>query len=232
MSIKGARVTGASAIIAVILLFAFIATWRNPQFNGPLHDMTNYFVGQSALAQASVDLNLIGAIPSTIFAVGLFLLLRARGEAVLAYMSLMGAALVNAVTIMFMTSNEALIAFAGQATGSELRLGMALDNSVDNMLFFAMGFWLGTASLGIVRSKMFASWIGWLGLVAGLCMLAADMVYMTAGLPTGMLGVLLFVIWSFAIGVSLLLRPARTPDAMPLSVDAVSTVMPSAAGRT
>lgn len=232
MSIKGARVTGASAIVAVFLLFAFIATWRNPQFNGPLHDMMDYFVAQSALAQASVDLNLVGAIPSTIFAVGLFLLLRARGEAILAYTSLMGAALVNAVTIMFMASNETLIAFAGQAAGSELRLGMALDNSVDNMLFFAMGFWIGTASLGIVRSKLFASWIGWLGLVAGLCMLMADMVYMTSGLATGMLGVFLFVIWSIAIGMSLLVRPARTPDITQHTVDSLSTVAPSAVMRT
>jgi hypothetical protein len=199
--------TGIAAILSIIMLIAGIATWSNPQFNGSLDDITGYFVKRAALAQVSVDLNLLGAIPSLVFAAGLFMLLRERGETVLGLFSFGCAIMVGVVSTIFMASNEALMAFAGQASESEIRLLMALDNAVDNMLFFPVGLWVGASSLGLVRGHLFARWVGWAGVLAALLMLLSDMVPMTSNLFIGMLGLLLFAIWSIAIGVGLLRRP-------------------------
>jgi hypothetical protein len=221
MSTTWARVTGIAAIVSVAMLFASLATWTNPQFNGPIGNITDYFIKQATLAQISVDLNLIGTIPSILFAVGLVVMLRSRGEEVLGFFSLAAAAMVGIVSIMFMTSNEALIAFAGQASRSELRLLMAFDNSVDNILFFAMGLWVGSVSLGVLRSGIFARWIGWVGSVSAVLMILSDMFFLTANLFIGMLGVLGFVIWTLAIGVSLLRSPPRVEQPAHLTVQGV-----------
>ena len=214
MNATWTRITGIAGLISVVLTFPVIATWGNPEFNGPLSAITGHYVKHADIAQANVDLNLLSLIPNLLFAVGLAVLVWSQGERVLAAFAFGSAIMVAALETIFSAGNMALIAFAGQASTSELRLLMTSTYALDSMQFFVSGLWIGATSVALLRSGVLSRWICGIGVLASLLMLFAIMVPMTSDLAgIGMIGLLLLIIWTIAIGVSLVRRPVR--DATP-----------------
>jgi hypothetical protein len=127
----------------------------------------------------------------------------------------------------FNAMNGALALFAGQATPSEIRLLMVLSNAADNFQFLPLGVFIGAASLGMVRGRVFARWIGWLGVVGSVCLIAGSMDVTNVGDgigDLGMVGLLVFLIWIIALSVTLLRHPVVVNQAreMPAKTDRVA----------
>lgn len=210
MSTTWNRTTGIAALVSLIMALAVLATWGNPQPNGPLGAITGYYVDHAVTAQANVDLTLLSLLPSLLFGTGLVMLVWSQGKHVLALLSFASVIIVAALTTIFTAANMALIAFAGQASGSELRLLMTSTYALDSMQFFVTGFWVGVTSVALLRSAVFSRWVCGIGILAALLMLFAIMVPMTSDLTNvGMLGLLLFMVWLVVIGISLLWHPVR-----------------------
>lgn len=204
------RITGLAALISVVMGIAVTATWGNPQFNGPLSAITGHYVTHAAEAQANVDLNLLSLIPNLLFAAGLIMFVWAQGERVIALVALASVCMLASLETVFTAGNIALIAFAGQASHSELRLLMTSTYALDSMQFFVTGLWVGVISLALLRTAIFSWWVCGIGILASCLMLFAIMVPMDNDLSNiGMIGFLLFTVWLIISGISLLWHPVR-----------------------
>lgn len=217
------RTTGIAALVSLVMALAMQATWANPQFNGPLGAITDYYVRHAATAQANVDLTLLSLIPTLLFGAGLAMLIWSRGERVLALLSFGSLLLDAALTTIFMAGNIALIAFAGQASEGELRLLMTSTYALDSMQFFVTGLLVGVFSVALLRAAVCSWWASGIGILASLLMLFAIMVPMTSDLAdVGMIGLLLFMVWVAVTGISLLWHPTHgtAPSGAPVPVGA------------
>ena len=212
------RTTAGAGIASAILLVGALATWANPHFNDPLTTITDYYVKHSGLALASIDLWMVGLISLLVLAAGLRRILRVAEDDgdVLSTIAFGGAVAAVCISTAFNAMNGALALYAPQASSSEISLLMALSNAADNFQFLPLGVFVGAASLAMIRTRLFARWIGWLGGIGGALLVigAMDVTNVGDGIgDLGMFGLMIFLLWSFALSVSLLLRPAVTPHA-------------------
>jgi hypothetical protein len=208
------RITAAAGIASALLLIGQLATWANPHYNEPLEKITDYYVKNRATALASIDIWMLGMVALLVLAAGLrSILRRADSERdVLPMLAFGGAVAMLCIGTVFNTMNGALGLFAGQASEREIRLLMAVDNAADNFQFLPLGIFLGAISLAMLRGRVFAHWLGWLGVVGGLLLVLGSTGVMTVDDPSmgdlGMLGLMLYLIWAVAVSVRLLRRPA------------------------
>jgi hypothetical protein len=96
---------------------------------------------------------------------------------------------------------------------------------VDMLNFLAPGLFAGAAGLAMLHGRVFARWMGWLGVISGGLSLISGASYLDPN-PNGtvagignlsMLGLLLLLIWTVAVSVSLLrdaLHSLRSPSAV------------------
>jgi hypothetical protein len=79
-----------------------------------------------------------------------------------------------------------------------------------------VAIFVGAASFAIVGTRTFPRWIGWVGVCAGVLLMLGSMNVMdvNAGIgDLGMLGLLLFTVWTLAIGTTLLRHPVGMAEA-------------------
>ncbi len=103
---------------------------------------------------------------------------------------------------------------ASRASEGEIRLLLSLEYYVDYMNFLAAGLFMTSVSFGLLRTRVFARWLAWLGIASGSLLLVGAVGLLdpigSIGVMgnTGMVGLLLYLLWSLAVGVRLLIRPA------------------------
>jgi hypothetical protein len=78
------------------------------------------------------------------------------------------------------------------------------------VLFVGVGILMFFFGVAIVRSRLLPTWVGWLGLVCGVVAL----------LPVAFFGFAGATVWTLAVSIILILRPASAPAASPQPVPA------------
>jgi len=211
---RGERITGGMGLAAVVLAVGALSTWGNPQPTDPLSKITSYYVQNQHEVFLSQYLIVLFGLAALVFAAGLRpILSRAEGGLHLLAPLVLGVAVLNAVWMMVWGAiNDGLALEAGQASAGTLRLLIGIENSVDGMTGYSMGLLPLVAGLAMVRGRVFAPWIAWLGFVSGSLCVIGEVSFLDPNGALGnlgnlaFLGQLLFLIWMIAVGVSLLRR--------------------------
>jgi hypothetical protein len=211
-------ITAAAGLAIVALSVAALANWGNPQYTDPLNTTRNFYVTHRSQALLSVTLFVSMTLPLLAFAAGLRnILRRAEGEVEVLSTMAFGAAVATFCWLMvFGAVNAAIAVAAGQASAGEIRLFVALEFVVDQLNFLVMGVFVLAASLAVVATRALPRWIGWIGVLGGTLLVVSNITMLD---PTstgflgrvsniGVIGQLLFMIWTIAVSVRLILRPA------------------------
>jgi hypothetical protein len=224
------QLTAVAGTVSVVLIVVALFTWGNQAYTDPLGKTLTHYVKHQNLALASAFIFVCWGVVTLIFAAGLRSILEhAEGEVHILSTLAYTAAVLNAVWMMVWASaNGALVAIASQASHSEIKLLLALVSYVDNLNFLAPGLFVGAAALAMLRGGVFARWLAWLGLISGGLSLISGASYLdpnpngaVAGLGNlSMLGLLLLLIWTIAIGVSLLRRSPLATHSREVSIQA------------
>lgn len=218
---KSDLITAAAGLAVTVLSFAALANWANPQYTDPLSALRGFYVGHRAEALLSATLFISMTLPVLVLAGGLRdILRRAERDVETLSATAFGAAIVAVCWhLVFGALNAGIAVAAAQATDGEIRLLVGLEFVVDQLNFLVMGAFVGAASLAIIVTRALPRWIGWIGVVAGVLLLVSNITLLD---PTstgflghvsdvGVLGQFVFTIWSVALSVRLILRPAVAP---------------------
>jgi hypothetical protein len=203
-----------TALAVAALIVAALSTWGNLYYFDSMSKITTYYEQHSTQALLSQFFFLLWGVAIVILAAGLRPVLRAagRGESDLSSLAFGLALLILGWMMVFAAVNGGLASAAAQASPGAVKLVMGVEGEVDLLTFLAVGLFIGTTSVAMVRAKVFARWIGWLGLASGVLFLVSEVSFLdpnpngaVASLGNvGMGGLLLFLIWALAVGVSLL----------------------------
>lgn len=222
------RITGLAALAMVGLMIATLATWGNPQLTDPIGNITDYYVKQHDQALLSAFFAMLGGVAVLSFGAGIrSLLYRAEGEPHTLSAVAFGTVVVATLwSMVWASTNGGLAMIAGRASEGEIRLLLSLEYYVDYVNFLVSGLFIGSVSLALLRTRVFARWIAFLGMVSGVLLLAGAVGLLDPIGPIGAMGdigmggLLLYLIWSLAVGIRLLLRPVLLRTARQVGVTA------------
>jgi hypothetical protein len=222
------RITGLAALAMVLLMIATLATWGNPQLTDPIGNITGYYVKLQGQALLSAFLSVLGGVVVLVFATGIrSVLYEAEGEPHTLSTVTFGTAVIGLIwSMVWASTNGGLAMIAGRASEGEIRLLLSLEYYVDYMNFLSVGIFMGAVSLALLRTRILARWLAWLGLASAVLLLVGVVGLLDpigsigAAGDIGMGGLLLYLIWSLAIGIRLLLRPVSVRNARRVSATA------------
>jgi hypothetical protein len=216
------RITAGAGILFILLVVASIFTPETPDFDAPATELAAALTEDRSGFQLSLLLGLLADIAFVVFLAGLWSRLRryeGAGGMFAGLFAIAGAAFAATILVsegIYLTLVQAASTTDVEATLPTLAaldywLGICTVPVAVAMLIGAAGAILGTHALPV--------WVGWLaGLVAVLLVLSLAAVYETDDetvLVTigGFGGFLLFLVWTLATSVVLLMRPRHHAEA-------------------
>lgn len=214
-----ARITGIVGVLVVVAMFL------PGSLGGPLFDDTLTTPRLLSWVKSNVDglpvQGFVSALTSTVvvlFLVALSTLSRTRGLATRVVTVALGGML--AVEWIDAAVSFALADAARRASADS---GIVALFSLAKTMTFADGFAFGLAvlviSLSALRSRALAAPVGWLGVACGAVHLVALPVqFAISARPDGVTGpvsVVLFLVWTLAVSLVLVIRPRRAALAEP-----------------
>ena len=207
------RAAGISGPAVLILLIAELATWGNPQVSDPIDKLTDYFVGSRSLALVSVFISMVLAIVYVVFGAAVRSTIQGTERpSVLGDVAFGAAILMGACQLSLAMGTGALALLGTAATENGLRLVIGLVSMMDLFRVLPLGILVGAVSIAVLRDRLAARWIGWVGVIASALLLASQVAVLDPTGPIGtmgnasMVGLLFLVVWLIGFGVSLLRR--------------------------
>jgi hypothetical protein len=215
---SSARWAVASGILAVILLFAtFFVAGRAPGENDPIVSIMNFYAAHRTSQIAVAYLNLAAVMVFVVFLTGLrdALLNAVGGRQILA--SVAYAAGIVFVPMTVIGYSVEIILASKAATGDPMVFRAVRDiaGGAIGGSDLPLGVCVIATSAAIISTRVFPRWLGWLGLAAGLALVAGILVPVSPALGVlGFVGLLLFMIWMLATGIYAL-RGSCTLESQP-----------------
>jgi hypothetical protein len=225
--VRWVRIGAAAGILFVVLLVAaqFIAASPGPK--EPISTIIAFYGHNRTAALWSGYLSVGAAATQVLFVAAVFSVLRRSEEqsSVLSILTL-GAGIALLPVIVLSSSFSVALAWHGAQSGNPAVARALFDLSNATLIFsdLVIGVFLAAASLAMLGTRILPRWLGWLGLLSAVLLLAGTASLFNPGSSFGGApGLLLYLIWVIATSILLLRRarsvgqvediPARQPSA-------------------
>jgi hypothetical protein len=208
------RIGMAGGIGFVVLFFSAASLAGDPPAEGPYQLMADFYKQHEAAFTKGVYLQALAMMCLALFAGSLSSLVRrAGGSNSLLPGLILGAAL---VTVSLMTISQACTGatalMAGRKASPEIIRSMdEIAHIIAHLCAVPLGVFLLAASAGMLLYRLAPRWLGYLGLLPGVTLVAVAGTFSSSHLlhGVGVLALLLFMVWNVLLGVSLLRRSGK-----------------------
>ncbi len=210
------RLAAATGIVFVVLvLLSFFIQGEPPAIDDPAQEIANRFTEQDA--QVRTGAFLVGlALIFFLWFIGTLVATIRRGEDAVARQSvsrlsaitLAGATVDATLIVVGTTLSAGLAVTTGEQVGADAAASLFRASQVIlNLSAFATVTWMAAASLGILRTAILPTWLGWSGLaVAALWLISGFYVFDFGNDALSTLGFITLLIWlAWVLAASVLL---------------------------
>ena len=208
---NGASLAAAIGFLALDIAGAFTGPGHAPQPGPGDHKLVAFYALHHAAVFTSVTFFALSVVAFLYFVGSLWNVLReAEGSSALATMSLGGAVALMAAYVVQL----ALLAGTAQAALNGLQPDVVAalretSTMVSNLSDILMGVFIAAASVVMLRSHLLPRWIGWVGVISGLCYVASLGQIFSADSQLGtaeFVGFVLLIVWTLATSIMLYRR--------------------------
>jgi hypothetical protein len=196
---------GLSGLAAFVLLFGGQALIQvgggEPPFDASAAEVATFFATRDeTLFPVGVYLSVLGLVAMLWFFAGFYTLMRDDWRAMVALVS--GVVFVAIVGV----SGWELASFrASEGVDAQLaRLAFDMGNLAFATGWVAVGSFAIATGWSLLSTRMLSRWLAWCAIAAGVCLVAARIVWTT---PFWLVGYALFWVWVIAVCVNVLHRP-------------------------
>jgi len=196
----------AGILFGVLFAAAFLSAGDTPDVKAQGQKVIDHYLDRDGRVYTAVLLLAIGAVLFLFFMAYVRDRLRVANEGDwLATVAFGGAVIyTSALGIIAMTQ----IMLLDAADTRDVAVARTL-NVIDNDNFFPLVLGISATALGVglasLRSRALPGWLAWVSIVIGVLALAG---------PAGIGAFFLFPLWTIAVGIVLLLRPASAPGGL------------------
>ncbi len=219
----------ASGIAFVAILFpTFGLVPEPPGTDAPIAQIAAYYADHVDGQLAATFIWGLALMALLLFIGSLYSVLRAAegGTGTLSLLALLSGTVAVTIMIVAQAATGATAIIASEGISPEVVRGMdEIAHMIAHLFAIPLGVFLVSASIAALRYRVTWRWLGVLGMLAGLANVVG-----TAGIfqpgsalhNLGVLGLLLFVIWTFGTSISLLRLRFRAPAQSPIQQPAAA----------
>jgi hypothetical protein len=211
MSRQWTRITGIAGVLSVVLIVIGIATYANVHVNDSINTVRHTLISSRSQAMISIDCQLLSVLTFLVFLVGVSHIFHRTDSdgAVLALIWGAGGLGLAVITMVWQAAYGAAALVAPYIRPGQLKILVALSNTLDQITPAPIAVCIGAASVVIVRTRVLPRWTGWLGVVVAVLSVISilDIVHVNSPVSVANpIALLLWLVWLLAVSINLFRR--------------------------